>query len=162
MGIRSFPTMLLSAIVCAACAHAEPPVTSDTESINKKKEFVRELQSAVANAEIAMIADMIRYPISVEIYGTRRVIATRDEFMRAYADIFTPRVKAAIECQRLDILIDGQYGVGIGQGELWIEFVDSGDELKVYRINNEPWPDGYARDDQQCFLEALRRQSRTR
>jgi bifunctional ADP-heptose synthase (sugar kinase/adenylyltransferase) len=78
------------------------------------------LQRAVATANRADVAALVRYPITVSLKGKRTTIKNAAAFIKNYDAIMTPDiVKAVVEQKYADLFVRDQ-GVMFGNGEVWI------------------------------------------
>jgi hypothetical protein len=75
------------------------------------KNFVEQFKNWVKTDNIESIAAHVSFPIT----GAK----TPKEFKEQYAKIFTPKIKRAIETQRLDRIFRNANGAMIGNGEVW-------------------------------------------
>jgi hypothetical protein len=96
--------------------------------------FFTDLKAAVADDDAAALAQMISYPISMEIEGESTEIAEDTSFVADFDKIFTPDVKDAVASQSYETLFANWQGVMIGDGEVWFSIVD--DAVKIIAINN--------------------------
>lgn len=79
----------------------------------------RQLQEGVAADDRAAVSTLMRYPLRVEVDGTRREIADAEAFIAAYPSIMTPALKRVIAGQSFDTLFVNWQGVMVGQGQVW-------------------------------------------
>ena len=73
------------------------------------------LQQAVAHHQVAVVADMVQYPLRVVIPnrkdGSADTIRTREEFIRQYDRLFTPTIEGIVTRQRYTDLAVSETGV---------------------------------------------------
>lgn len=79
----------------------------------------RQLQDGVAADDATAVSTLMRYPLRVEVEGTRRDIADAEAFIAAYPSIMTPALKQVIAGQSFDALFVNWQGVMVGQGQVW-------------------------------------------
>ena len=80
-----------------------------------------DLQKAVAANDRAGVAAMVRYPMTVDIDGTKVVIKNESRFKQYYDKLITPDTAQVIaDTQYAGVLIGG-HGVALGNGEVGIE-----------------------------------------
>lgn len=96
--------------------------------------FFTELQQAVADDDEAGLAEMVAYPISVNIEGASTEIADEAAFASNFDEIVTADIKDAVTSQSYEDLFANWQGIMIGDGEVWFSLVD--DTVKIITINN--------------------------
>jgi hypothetical protein len=94
------------------------------------KEFFGELRKAVSADNRRSIANLCRYPLSVNVGGKHREIKNRAELIAEYTTIFRPAVKHAVLTLQAPIHV-GWHGFMTDRGELWLDLVVG---THVYRI----------------------------
>ncbi len=110
--VEDFPTPFVTATI-------EPHLAMITsEKMQDAYEFQLILVTRVAAGDSIGVAEMVKYPITVDVDG-QVVISTADEFEKYYDRIFTDDVIAALnETNEEDLLLLPE-GVRVGQGEVW-------------------------------------------
>jgi hypothetical protein len=81
--------------------------------------FLSALQRAVATNDKESIAGMLRYPVRVNDIKDIRSLPNPAAFVRNYAAIVSPKMKAAIEAQTAKCLFANWQGLMVGDGEVW-------------------------------------------
>jgi hypothetical protein len=101
-------------------------------------DFLAALQAAVAQDNRGQVADMVAFPLDVNVSGARVTVPSKQEFIDSYTEIIDPQVKAAILAQTADGLFVNYQGVMIGRGEVWFGAVGSAPsyQVKIIAINN--------------------------
>lgn len=84
------------------------------------EQVFKALQQAVASDDRAAVAALVRYPLSVEIDGSKHEIADAAAFQRDYERIVTAPVARAIASQSFDTVFANWQGVMIGNGQVWL------------------------------------------
>ncbi len=111
-------------------------------------DFLTALQAAVAQDNRGQVADMVAFPLEVNVGGARVTVPSKQEFVDSYAQIIDPGVKAAIQAQTVDGLFVNWQGVMIGQGEVWFGGVGSAPyQVKIIAINNGMAPPSAGRPE---------------
>ena len=80
-------------------------------------------RKAVAAHDIAGVAALVRYPITVTIGGKKRLVRTPAAFVARYDAIVTPAIAKAVTAGGYEDLMVNDQGVMLGQGEMWINGV---------------------------------------
>jgi hypothetical protein len=78
------------------------------------------LQTAVTNHNPAAVAPLVKYPITVNISGSKTTIHSEKAFIQNYTGIITPTIAEAITHQQYKDLMVNFQGVMIGNGQIWI------------------------------------------
>jgi hypothetical protein len=102
------------------------------------KNFLHQLQVAVATDNRAQVVSMVRLPINIEIAGKQTRLRYQSELLKYYDVAFDPKVKGFIAKQKFEDLFCNWQGVMIGRGEIWINSVGKPSRLKIITINNDP------------------------
>ena len=96
--------------------------------------FLGALQAAVRADRPATVADLIVFPLRVDKPAQKGFVRTRGEFVRSYATIFTPAVRAAVLAQNGAELFRNWQGFMIGNGEVWFAGVCPDASCSTHRI----------------------------
>jgi hypothetical protein len=104
------------------------------------RNFLHQLQEAVAQRARARVAAMVSYPLRVRIGGHLMQVDTPRRFIAHYVDLMPRKIRDAIARQSYDTLFVNSQGVMIGNGELWFSGVCqdelcSGRAIKIIAIN---------------------------
>lgn len=83
------------------------------------RKFFEEFQRAVAWGDVAKVAGMINYPMSLTIKGRKIILRSERDFVANYARIFSSELIATVRNQRYALLFTRDEGVMIGNGEIW-------------------------------------------
>lgn len=102
--------------------------------------FLEQLQDAVAADDRKTVANMVSYPLNVDLYGNESRILNPRQFLMFYDDLMNQKVVAAIRQQRYSQLFVNYEGAMIGDGEVWISSACSGEQcspeqIKITAIN---------------------------
>ncbi len=120
-----------------------PPTDSDStfEDNDKYKSgaasFFTELQKAISAGDRRAVANMCRYPLSVNVGGKRRVVQNRAELISQYPRIFTLEVRRAVLSLSAPIHL-GWRGFMTNQGELWLDAVVGTHVFRIGTVNGGP------------------------
>jgi hypothetical protein len=99
----------------APAVAADEPSTGELSNA-EASDFLRRLQSAVTAQNVAAIAAVTQFPLTV---NGKPGPKTPDELTQQFDAIFTARVRAAILTQSPGTLFANWHGMMIGRGELW-------------------------------------------
>jgi hypothetical protein len=102
-------------------------------------DFLAELQAAVAQDNHGQVADLVAFPLDINVGGAQVTIPSKQEFIDSYDQIITPDVKAAILGQAAAGLFVNDRGVMIGNGQVWFGGVGSAPpyQVRIIAVNNE-------------------------
>ena len=79
-----------------------------------------QLQQSVASGDRAAVSKLMRYPLRVDVAGSKREVADAAAFQRDYDSIVTAPVARAIAAQSFATVFVNQQGVMIGNGQVWL------------------------------------------
>lgn len=96
--------------------------------------FLGALQEAVRSDKPAAVADLVVFPLRVNKPPQTSLVKTRSEFLRRYAALFTPAVRAAILRQRPAELFRSWQGFMIGNGEIWFTGICPDTSCSTHRV----------------------------
>ena len=133
--------MLRAALVLALLL-ALPLRPALAEPLDPTPPFVIELQNAIRNDDKDWLADHLHLPVNY--FGkTKEVIGSKDWFLKHYATVIGPELKANILKQDPETYFKNYQGVMVGDGgrNIWLD--DFGDEgaavparFEIITINN--------------------------
>lgn len=83
------------------------------------RDFATRLQQAVRADDAAQVATLVAFPLRINRPGSRPRQIGRGEFLRRYAEIFTPQLRRALLAQDPGALFENWQGVMFGDGEAW-------------------------------------------
>ena len=111
-------------------------ITLSTKIDDDVNKFVDQLKDYIINGERENIAELISYPIKVNIYGHPTKIKSEEEFVKNYDRIFNSSFKDAIKNAYTRYLFANWQGIMFGESSynIWINEIDS--KLKIIGINN--------------------------
>ena len=124
-------------IQCAAMLLAQapvPPAASD-----RAASFVRELAQAMARRDRAAVADMVRYPPTVNVGGIGIPIRSRAELLNLYNGVFTTELRCLVDdaaAKGVGAIHVYAGGASFGDGRIHAE--DVGGTFKIRSINVPP------------------------
>ena len=134
-GFRPFMRLLIGfAIVFAAIPSVAAQTRFDGLTEDEITGFLGALQAAVRSGKPAEVADLVVFPLRVNTPPKTGFVKTRSEFVRRYAEIFTPAVRAAILRQRPTELFRNWQGLMIGNGEIWFRGVCPDAGCSTHRV----------------------------
>ncbi len=81
--------------------------------------FFQKLQVAVKAGDKAQVASMVSYPMRTSQHGQRVKIRSRQQFLQAYSQVFTPQVICAVEAAKPSDVWGNYQGFMVGQGVIW-------------------------------------------
>lgn len=123
---------------------AAPTAASVDENLTKLfgdaapfKEFLASLQKEAADGDKKAVAKMVRYPLKTKVDGKDTTFEKEADLVKAYDDVFTPKILTAIKDQTYEKLFANDMGVMIGSGQVW--FGQTGDDkaVKIIGINQD-------------------------
>jgi hypothetical protein len=89
-----------------------------------------DFQKAVAAKDVESVAAMVRYPMTLDIDGSKVVIESRSRFKQYYGRIITPEsAKVIVGSQYSDVMISGK-GVLLGDGQTFMAGDCAGSDCK--------------------------------
>jgi hypothetical protein len=115
---------------------------AEGETVDPRPGFIRELQKAVAADDKAWMAEHLHLP--VRYFGrTAQIIRSRDWFLKHYATVIGPELKANVLAQNPEKYFMNYQGLMVGEGShnIWCEdFGDvgagNGVHFEIITINN--------------------------
>ncbi|MFZ4833598.1 hypothetical protein [Rouxiella sp. Mn2063] len=105
-------------------------------------DFFETLKQSVTQRNKEQVAEMVSYPLKVNIKGKKVVVKNNLDFIKNYSDIVTPNIAKAITTQKYTDLFSRDTGIMIGQhGEVWFSGICNDSTcknliIKVIAINN--------------------------
>lgn len=133
----SAPAVAASSDVASAQDAAVNAAIDQTQGDNAHERFepfIRSFQKAVAEGDKVAVADMVSYPISVDIGGKKAIVRKPEEFVRDYERIMTPDIVDAVKQQKYADLMANSQGVMFHRGEIWISGICKDNSCKSYDI----------------------------
>ena len=117
----------LRAALVFALALASPLGPARAEPLDPTPAFIAELQTAIRNDDKDWLADHLHLPVNY--FGkTKQVISSKDWFLKHYATVIGPELKANVLKQDPNSYFKNYQGVMVGDGGRNIWFDDFGDE----------------------------------
>lgn len=99
------------------------------------KHFAKLLIDCVEQNHAEVLAQLVKYPISIETEGERIKIDTPEQFIQAYKRFMSAEMKKAVTGTDETALFHNQYGYMLDGGVMWFsEFGKEG--FLVYAVNN--------------------------
>ena len=121
---------------------ASPLRPALAEPLDPTPAFIAELQTAIRNDDKDWLADHLHLPVNY--FGkTKEVIGSKDWFLKHYATVIGPELKANILRQDPEAYFKNYQGVMVGDGgrNIWLDYF--GDEgagvparFEIITINN--------------------------
>lgn len=110
------------------------------EKMADAQSFYLMLVTKVTAGDSAGIAEMVKYPLTVQVNG-EMVISTAEDFDHYYKDIFNDRVMKALSDTSESNLTLLPEGVRVGQGEIWfnlycVDLTCSDTQFLITQVNN--------------------------
>jgi hypothetical protein len=113
-----------------------------SEPLDPMPPFIAELQDAIRNDDKQWLADHLHLPVNY--FGNmKQIIRSKDWFLRHYATVIGPALKANILKQDPNAYFKGYQGVMVGDGgrNIWLDtFGDEGAgapaRFEIVTINN--------------------------
>ncbi|MFA8300575.1 MAG: hypothetical protein ACEPOV_10465 [Hyphomicrobiales bacterium] len=90
-------------------------------------QFLKALQYFVKNNDKEVISSVINYPI--------HTIPNKEFFFKHYDSIFNTAVKDSLQVANLDSLFRNYQGTMVGNGQIWVNEVDTIPTWKIIAIN---------------------------
>lgn len=123
--------LILAGPVGATGPTKEECALAGIESPEHLASFVENLQKALKNGDKAAVADMVNYPIDVELNGTSVSIEEKAAFIENYEAILTKDVQASLLNTKMDDVFVNRRGAYLNDVEVTVE----GDELGIKDVN---------------------------
>ncbi len=101
------------------------------------RQFLSQLQAAMAANDKAKIADMVSYPMTQVHNGKPVKIATRAKLLSDFDQIFTPQVRSKIASQSSRCLFGTALGAVIGNGEVWFTQHSANGPFQIITVNSD-------------------------
>ena len=98
-----------------------------------KEEFIELVMKYLGDDNKSGFAALIKYPIKLNLDGQEKVMQNEDDFLLAYDQIITQELKTSVLAT--SNIVENMYGVGLGNGSLWLETFDE-EGYQIYAINN--------------------------
>ncbi|MFT4144920.1 MAG: M56 family metallopeptidase [Mobilitalea sp.] len=105
---------------------------ADTTKLNKD-EFIQLVMKYLGDDNKSGFASLIKYPIKLRIDDQEKVMQSEEDFLLVYDQIITQQLKSLVLATSNKI--ENMYGVGLGNGSLWLETFDEAG-YQIYAINN--------------------------
>nr|WP_319488696.1 hypothetical protein [uncultured Caproiciproducens sp.] len=125
-------TLTLSHTIGNTYESRYPLTNANTKDI---EEFAGKIKLYVTDNNKTGLADLISYPIKVNINGSKELISNKEEFEQKYDDIMKAELKGKIKKSYIKYLFSNYMGIMLGNGEIWFENLHN-NGLRVYAINN--------------------------
>ena len=150
----------ISAFIALGLVAPPPPSAAQKESVcsdatveelgpataSAARAFLHELQRAVATGNQQAVAAMVHYPLRTTLYGQRKLVHNKAQFLNDYDLIFNKAVRSALKNQNSSCLGYGasgftpKYGSKVdfmigGSGEIWFNSESEGGSMEVTTVN---------------------------
>jgi hypothetical protein len=135
---QNFNIKLVSILTYATLGHRYMQVWDNDKEVEN---FVQELQGYIKTDNKARIAELIRYPINVNINSKRVQIKDKNEFIKNYSSIFNKSFKDIMSNSYTKYMFSNYQGVMFGGNgkNMWINAVagkGNKAKLSIIAINN--------------------------
>jgi hypothetical protein len=111
------------------------------EDCYRARDFVRQLQAALARNDRNTVLGMLKYPLEYHSQGKTAILRNADEALRKYDLVFSDKLRDVIAREKVqDLLADETDGLILGEGLISIKEPWQGGPFKVTGIA-EPPPD---------------------
>ncbi|CAI3937915.1 unnamed protein product [Commensalibacter communis] len=81
--------------------------------------FFHVLQENVTQKDKKSVAEMVKYPLWVQLNGKQIQIKDQQQFIEHYDAIITPKIEKIVQEQKFKDLISTYRGMAFGNGEIW-------------------------------------------
>lgn len=102
--------------------------------------FIHDLKLAISKGERKRVAEMVAFPIDVDIGGKSVRLRSAAELVRRFDSVFTPRVVDTVTKQDINSIAFSSQGAMLGNGEVWIANITMHDgggfRLRIVAVNN--------------------------
>jgi len=144
--LTCFMILAITALASLARAQSKAEIDKAIEANlgdpEKFKSVMDELQRSVAKHDVATVATLVSYPITVNPRTKKAMrIRTPDAFVASYDKIITLHIADVIEKQKYEDLFVNYQGAMFGSGEVWISGICKDkqckeSDIKVKTIQN--------------------------
>ncbi len=106
------------------------------------RSFFEKLKRNIKEGRKEVVADMVDYPVMINMKGQRIKINNKDEFVHSYDVIINKKTEKEVENQKYEDLFARDTGIMTGKsGEIWFGRICKDreckkSEIKVIAINN--------------------------
>lgn len=99
------------------------------------EEFARKIKSYVIENDKKSLAELLAYPISVYINGSKVSINNEEEFEQNYDDILNAEFKERVSKSYTKYMFSNYMGIMLGDGDIWFDtWKERG--LRIIALNN--------------------------
>ncbi len=148
--MRAFLLAFMALILLVSPARSGEPGTESSQTLEHRlrdfsldpdeaRRFLGLIKEFISRKDKQKLALLVDYPIKVNLRGKTFQIKSREDFIRNYNEIITPRVRKSALKQNFEDLFVNWQGVMIGSGEIWFgAVIQKGGRtgLKIIAINN--------------------------
>ncbi|MDI2091026.1 hypothetical protein [Commensalibacter oyaizuii] len=108
-------------------------------SHDEYRAFFKILKEYIAQKDKTKIANLIKYPLIVQLDGKQVSIKTKAQFIKNYDAIITPKIEYIVSQQKFENMLATYRGMAFGNGEIWFANVlpdqsRHGKEKKLIKI----------------------------
>ncbi len=103
--------------------------------------FAEEIIRLVKAEKKNELAQLIHFPIRIEIDAAEVYVQNKTEFVENYDKIANERWKNAVLGTDISQMISNYMGYGMGNGEIWFSKIDGQEGWWIYAVNNAQEPD---------------------
>jgi hypothetical protein len=136
-GKKSYPfTLTLQSILPGVEYGKRYEMAVTSQSNQEVEKYVSKIQGYVKNGNREQFAELVKYPVTVNINGKAAKIENKEDFIKNYDQIFNPAFKQAISNAFTKYLFANSKGIMFGEGQynIWITEINS--KLIIFGINN--------------------------
>jgi hypothetical protein len=100
------------------------------------EDFAKKVIELIENDERQELADIIQYPLNINLDGKKIYIKDKDAFLENYSLIFNDKFKLQIKDADTENVWGNSVGYIIGNGDIWFANDSSDGKLKIIAINS--------------------------
>jgi hypothetical protein len=100
------------------------------------KDFAKKVIELIQNDERQELADIIQYPLNINLDGKKINIKDKEAFLENYNLIFNDKFKLQIKDADIENVWGNSIGYVIGNGDIWFADDPSDGKLKIIAINS--------------------------
>lgn len=136
-GKKSYPfTLSLQSILPGVEYGKRYEMAVTSHSDQEVENYVSKIQGYVKNNNKEQFAELVKYPVTVNINGKAEKIENKADFIKNYDQIFNPAFKHEISNAFTKYLFANSKGIMFGEGLYNIWIIESNSKLVIFSINN--------------------------
>jgi hypothetical protein len=98
-------------------------------------QFYCEVKADILENDKNALASLVKYPISVCIDGSEKLIHNKVEFLSNYNEIVNDKIRKIIKAQKYSTLLGRWQGIAFGHGQIWFN-KPKGEQMLIWAIKN--------------------------